>query len=405
MAEKIKVAVVGAGISGLYITHLLQKKGYDVTVFEAMPTIGGRLKEGYIRDFKVDLGGQWMHKTTSNGNPLSELIRVSGEEYFLDTKESQIVGMEGGNIYHQPHIIKEFFKYLRNTLLEKDLPLADTINAFSSSSFLKSYMEALLVDLGSCSSDFSTLKFIELLQSDMLYGYMLKNRTMTNFLLSKFSLIQNQKVLLSSPVQEIIYTPGHVDIICNKERFKFHKAIISVPISQLQQDKIIFSPRLPDEKIAAFKKIGMGKGLKIFMLFKESLIGNFSFKHQYAPYYIEQKMGNFYVIITILMGCFADNYYKDKSNYLEGILKELSEISGKNAEAIVEDTLVQDWSSEPYIEGTYSYPLVGIGNARKIAASPIDHTLFFIGEAMNTELAHGYIHGAMDTALKTSEMF
>jgi hypothetical protein len=40
-----------------------------------------------------------------------------------------------------------------------------------------------------------------------------------------------------------------------------------------------------------------------------------------------------------------------------------------------------------------------------VAAAPVDNTIFFIGEAMNTELEYGFIHGALDTALKLSREF
>ncbi len=41
-----KVAVVGSGPSGLSCAFYLQKKGYSVTVFEALPVIGGMLAVG-----------------------------------------------------------------------------------------------------------------------------------------------------------------------------------------------------------------------------------------------------------------------------------------------------------------------------------------------------------------------
>lgn len=47
-----KVAVVGAGPSGMACTHLLLEKGYDVTVFDAKPAPGGLMVYG-IPNFKL----------------------------------------------------------------------------------------------------------------------------------------------------------------------------------------------------------------------------------------------------------------------------------------------------------------------------------------------------------------
>ena len=49
-----KIAVIGAGISGLYCSYLLEKKGYEVDLFEKSSKIGGRMasleKSGFILD-------------------------------------------------------------------------------------------------------------------------------------------------------------------------------------------------------------------------------------------------------------------------------------------------------------------------------------------------------------------
>ncbi|HAO64128.1 MAG TPA: dihydropyrimidine dehydrogenase, partial [Porphyromonadaceae bacterium] len=48
----IKVAVVGSGPSGLSFAGDMAKKGFDVTVFEALHEIGGVLKYG-IPEFRL----------------------------------------------------------------------------------------------------------------------------------------------------------------------------------------------------------------------------------------------------------------------------------------------------------------------------------------------------------------
>lgn len=44
MAPKIKVCIVGAGVSGLRCAEVLLENDFDVTIYEARDRIGGRVK-------------------------------------------------------------------------------------------------------------------------------------------------------------------------------------------------------------------------------------------------------------------------------------------------------------------------------------------------------------------------
>src|SRR5688572_9079653 len=54
-----KVAVIGAGFSGLSAAAYLAHAGYDVTVFEKNPTPGGRARQLHIEGFTFDMGPSW----------------------------------------------------------------------------------------------------------------------------------------------------------------------------------------------------------------------------------------------------------------------------------------------------------------------------------------------------------
>lgn len=75
MNIKDKIAVIGAGVSGLYMTHLLLKKGYSVELFEAHSEIGGRIKSGEFNGQQIDLGAQWLHQIDGKENLLTQILK------------------------------------------------------------------------------------------------------------------------------------------------------------------------------------------------------------------------------------------------------------------------------------------------------------------------------------------
>lgn len=405
----MKVAIVGAGVSGLYMARLLLAKGYAVTVFEAKSRIGGRIKMGTVDGHAIDLGGHWIHKTDAS-EPLNSLLSAidqSQEPYLIDDDDTYITKMANGDrkVLHSPLIVIEFIQHLKNIDLKADQPLLKTMMEFSDSKVLYDFINSSVADYGSSCNVFSTLKFKELISSEGAEHHELANKTMSEFIYEYFSTIPKESILLSTPVLAVEYEHHKVNIITEKDRFQFNKVIISVPVSQLKNNKIRFSPPLPERKLSAFQKIGMGDGVKMFLFFKSSILPGVTFNRKFAPYYIQKKMGAQYVVISLIMGEFMNAYTENKEEHIKCILNELSEISGKNADLLLENSIFYNWTEEPFIEGTYSYPVSGIGSARKEASEPVQDTIFFIGEAMNTESDHASINGAMDTSYRLSLKF
>lgn len=382
-----KIAIIGGGVAGLYMMKLLLARGYDVTLFEAQPRLGGRVKGGVFKGQQIDLGAQWLHHVNGEENRLTQLLKTANEPYISDEDEGEY-----------PDFVSTFLDELKTTTYTTDQPLANIIRDPA----LKQYIDALLVDMAASSEQFSTIEFVKQIDSVTTDDYLLKNKSMHAFISSWVADLPKEKILLSTPITSIQYQPNLVVLNASHQ---FNKVIISVPISQLQQDKIAFIPALPKAKTDAIQQIGMGKGLKVFLFFREAILPDGTYNNEFAPYYFPVQTGPYHAVVTLLMGHFADAYYSDPARHQQGILQELSTITGQDIPSLLAGTVFQDWGHEPYIEGTYSFPRPGEGNARAIAAAPVEDTLFFIGEAMNTELAYGFIHGAIDTAWHLSKRF
>jgi monoamine oxidase len=61
-----------------------------------------------------------------------------------------------------------------------------------------------------------------------------------------------------------------------------------------------------------------------------------------------------------------------------------------------------DWSRDPYALGAYSYIGVGGVDAPKQLARPVEHTLFFAGEATDSENS-GTVEGAITSGQRAAK--
>ena len=70
-------------------------------------------------------------------------------------------------------------------------------------------------------------------------------------------------------------------------------------------------------------------------------------------------------------------------------------LTRREARRMVTATWFHDWASDPYARGAYSYMLVGGNDAPAKLARPVRRTLFFAGEASDSEGRTGTVHGAI----------
>jgi monoamine oxidase len=77
--------------------------------------------------------------------------------------------------------------------------------------------------------------------------------------------------------------------------------------------------------------------------------------------------------------------------------------STRSLEHRLQAYLVADWQADPFSLGAYSYVPVGGITAPMALARPIVDTLFFAGEATNSDGNSGTMHGAIATGYRAAE--
>lgn len=82
-------------------------------------------------------------------------------------------------------------------------------------------------------------------------------------------------------------------------------------------------------------------------------------------------------------------------------LARLLERDPKQLQQQVEACYVHDWNHDPYARGAYSYVRPGGLDEQCMLAKPVEHTLYFAGEA--SEAAHsGTVHGAIMSGMRAA---
>ena len=352
----MKALIVGAGVAGITSGHILSERGIDFRILEATSVHGGRLRkaEDFV-DFPIDLGAEWIH-TWIRAKPalLADLLQGTDREHPT-------------------------FKYRPRTVA---IARNGTLRQLNFLRFLSYVPDYKFVD----SSWFDV--FDELVTPSL-----------------------RERIHFESPVEEIHYGGDKVVVTTGTGTiYEADKVLVTVPVALLQQGAIRFEPPLPAQQMSAINDEEMPGGLKVFIEFSEkfypdlvSVGGLLRRPRGECSYYDAalNKNSTHHVLGLFAQGQAAEPYLTqgDDDAIFQYVLGELDELFDRQASQLYIQHLVQNWSAEPYIRGSYSQRK---SSARRMAA-PVADRVYFAGEAMNPNGKTIAVHGACESAYASIE--
>lgn len=414
---KGKVAIIGAGISGLHAALLLKNYGCEVIHLEAGNQIGGRIKTlADFTDFPVELGAEAIH---GKRNILHDLATSKGYDlkkderddyyyiYNVLRKEEQIAESANFSLINQ--VIESFGNYTGN-----DSSMADYLLRIGLDPGLRPIAEALIGNDYGTSNARLSIKGVAVDDAQWTSGndnYFFSQGSFTELMQKAYSQ-EIAQVQLNKRVQKIDYQESGVIITtANNEVFNCDRVLITVPISILKAGAIIFSPPLPQRKLTALQSMEMDTGIKIILKFSQrfwpedmsSILGG-----NLVPEYWTtggSRAGESNLLTAFVMGEKAENLALLGNAAIDAVLSELNIIFSTNlATSAIQDSYIMNWKEQPHIQGAYSYIKAGELNQRKTYAEPIANVCFFAGEAANFTGHAATVHGAMESAFHSAKL-
>jgi monoamine oxidase len=409
--------IIGGGIAGLISARHLTEAGLRVTLLEARERLGGRICTHSTADFPVELGAEFVH-----GRPDEILSLVAEGAIPIMPVQGHLKRKIHGEWAEAGHLMEkvdqifsklpaqepdESFQYYLDRSGEDDEVRQQALR------YVEGFHAAdpSLISARSLRRDSEAEEAIDGgHQYRIAGGYESLVRTVADRIDRK-----RCDIVMSTPVNEIVWRQGQVIARTGLTEYLASRAIVTLPLGVLKSGSVAFSPALP-EKQNAMSFLEMGPVIRVSLCFQEKFwehdpkMADLSFLFTDDPQFPTWWTTN-PLAYPILTGWAAGpnagtHAGRSKDNIIRSAVQSLARIM-KTAEPELRRRLtasfVHDWQADPFSRGAYSYAAVGgMGAAAKLA-QPVAGTLFFAGEATNSDGYNGTVHGAIATGLRAAK--
>jgi monoamine oxidase len=441
MTSDADVIIIGAGAAGLAAARTLTGAGFAVTILEARDRIGGRIHT--VHDSRsplpIELGAEFIH-----GRPHETLDIVASARLKLAEVPSRHWYVQSGTLTESGEFWSQledvmdqmkrvgpedqsFDEFLETYCRSHDLGEAKTIASM--------YVEGFHAARPDRVSVFGLNKVNEAadsIESDKGFritnGYDLIAQTLYDEAVS-----QGAQVRLNTVVEEVSWSRGRVVVTSSSNgashRSQAGRVLATLPLGVLQADSnelgaVRFVPRLPEKEQAA-RKLAMGDAVRLILRFREPFweglklptkygstkdLAEMAFihsPHEAIPSWWTQLPARAPLLVGWAGGPRAEPLSRENKEALtDHGLETLAHIFARPRQEIedqLEESYTHDWHGDPFCRGGYSYITVGGLQAEAQLAQSLDETLFFAGEATNTEGHIGTVHGAIASGIRAAQ--
>lgn len=410
MASSADVVIIGAGAAGLTAARDLSDAGVRVLLLEARDRIGGRILTHHTPNYPVELGAEFIHGRRTE---TFELVKEAGLRVAeMKWKMARRKGNQWVQDDPMMHDVDKLFAKMRldqpDQSFQEFLDHVDAdpeikrqgmrfVEGFHAADPRRISVHSLVINnQAEAEGDFDR-------QYRFADGYDSLVKSLSDRIHWK-----SCELKLNTTVTEIAWARGKVTLkTAAGPEFQARRAVLAVPLSLLKSGRLGFSPALR-EKEKALSLLEMGPVERVSLCFRgrfweqKEELKDVSFVVTDDPDFPTWWSSN-PLPFPMLTGWAAGPYAKalaglTEEQRIDRALQSLGQILDLDAASLrseFEQGFSHDWQSDPLSCGAYSYALVGGSRAGRDLGAPVADTLFFAGEATDSEGNNGTVHGAI----------
>jgi monoamine oxidase len=428
----LDVIIVGGGVSGLAALRTLDRAGLNVLCLEARDRIGGRIFT--VRDplcpIPIELGAEFIHgrpPETWNIIQTGSLAAYDCEERGIQIDNGQINSRDDA----WSHIDQVMEDLQKSAKAGPDIPFTQFIESTAYPQEVKDLATAYVQGFNAARPDVIGIASLaqdadaaDAIDGDHSFRIANGYDSIPSHLAEGLS-NRDARIRLNSVVERIRWQKGiaSVDVRSvltgEQTRLRARRVIVTVPLGVLQaspgeEGAIRFEPEPPGVYDAA-RRLSFGHVVRTVLRFREPVLqqkpelagAGFLFSREpLFPTWWTALPFRTPIVTGWSAGPKAEPLAgQPKAAIVARALKQFARITGISQESIQESfasAYFHDWRADPYSRGAYSYAPAGALPARTVLAESIEDTLFFAGEATETNGHSGTVHGAIATGLRAA---
>lgn len=413
--------VIGAGAAGLAAARVLGEAGLRVVVLEARRRIGGRIWT--IRDrharAPIEMGAEFIHGRPEATWALVREARLTAYDLPFEhwqKRRGRLVKIEDFSA-ELDEVMRGLAQVKKDESFEEYLAKRRGRRGTDAERMARAFVEGFdaadprLVSAKSLAKEQEGLGDLgEQMQFRLWEGYGALVRHMRGAMPARVRIVPGM------PVREVRWESKRVEARCDGGVFAARGAVVTMPIGVLGAKRALkFAPEI-EEKRSAADKLASGPVVKAILVFDEEFWGEEAFRRSAGAESLqdavflhdpEQYFPTWWTMrplrVPMLTGWAGGPRGAELGRLSDAQLREqavrsLAGVLGVKPARIkgrLLSTHVCNWPADPWALGAYSYEKVGGAGARAELAKPVKGTLFFAGEATDTQGQASTVAGAI----------
>ena len=425
MSAQPEVLIIGAGVAGLTAARDLTAAGARVLVLEARDRLGGRVLTHHTPDGPVELGAEFVH------GAVEETLSVAREAALplreTDRGPPRVSGTDRETAEEKAEQPADIFSAMDVVLAHAsadgpDESFQHLVDRVDAAPEIKARCLALVT--GYHAADPPRMSVQALLKNtaaDERPGANRQFRFANGYdgLVSAISQRIDHilcEVRLDTVVTAVGWARRRVVVRTSAgQEFGAPQLIVTVPLGVLKAGAIGFSPRLADKE-EVIGRLEMGDAERVSLcLASDAWVAPESFPsggflmtgEPPFPVWWVSRPPPFPVVTGWSGGRNARALAElGGAARVDAAVAALAAALGADAGRLRQDLrggFSHNWLEDPFARGAYSYAGVGGSDAGTELAVPIDGTLFFAGEATESDGQNGTVHGAIASGRRAAK--